>query len=165
MHLHKYVNNINTLLLHLLGMTVPCCSFDLPESYYYFNTGIEVMLPMSYFMSNHAHAHKVSVFSHDGRGPTLSITNLTHVRQTCNRRGFLILRKKIVISSYKYPKFKFQSDIYFLIIRGLSTCHSFFFMQNLPSIFLEFFTSVYLQLIHDIWLYLIWPAPATIYTR
>lgn len=46
----------------------------------------------------------------------------------------------------------FQSDIYFLIIRGLSTCYSFFFMKNLPSIFLEFFTSVYLQLIHDIWL-------------
>lgn len=107
---------------------------------------------MSYFMSDHAHAHKVSVFSHDGRGATLSITNLTHVRQTCNRSGFLSLSKIVWFQVISIPILSFKVIYLFLNYTWIKYLLFIFFMKNLPSIFLEFFTSVYLQLIHDIWL-------------
>lgn len=110
----------------------------------------KVLLPVSYFMSDHPDAHEVSVFSHDGRWPTLSVTNFTHVRQTCNKSWFLSLKTNVWFQVVCIPIWSFK--IIFLSYTWFMYICLFFLMKNLPSIFREFFTSVYLQLIHDIWL-------------
>lgn len=110
----------------------------------------KVLLPVSYFMSDHPDAHEVSVFSHDGRWPTLSVTNFTHVRQTCNKSWFLSLKTNVWFQVVCITIWSFK--IIFLSYTWFKYICLFFLMKNLPSIFREFFTSVYLQLIHDIWL-------------
>lgn len=80
----------------------------------------------------------------DDDRPCLSQTLLMYAKPA-TKVGFSVWFQVVCIPIWSF-KIIFLSYTWFKYI-----C-LFFLMKNLPSIFREFFTSVYLQLIHDIWL-------------
>lgn len=86
----------------------------------------------------------------DDDRPCLSQTLLMYAKPA-TKVGFSVL-KQMCDFKLSVSQFEVIFKIIFLSYTWFKYICLFFLMKNLPSIFREFFTSVYLQLIHDIWL-------------